>query len=157
MGCSPDVSDARRAHRRAMDTNQPTPTDPNVAAVQRIYEAVELNDVDAVVAELADDVDWAAEAASSSVPWYGSYRGKAEVPRFFKELGAHIEITEFTPLAFTANDTDVIVPVHWSYTVTATGKQAEMTMLHWWRFDDGKVVRFRGAEDTEQSAAAFTP
>jgi len=92
------------------------------------------------------------------VPWYGRFRGKSEVPRFFKELGSSIEIAEFTPLTYTANETDVIVPVHWSYTVHATGRRAEMTMQHWWRFapgPDGRVVWFRGAEDTEQSAAAF--
>jgi hypothetical protein len=30
-----------------------------------------------------------------------------------------------------------------------------MYMQHWWRFADGKVVFFRGSEDTEQSATAF--
>ncbi|HEY5171138.1 MAG TPA: hypothetical protein VIK54_05365 [Acidimicrobiia bacterium] len=29
-------------------------------------------------------------------------------------------------------------------------------MQHWWRFADGKIVFFRGPEDTEQSAAAFS-
>ena len=31
-----------------------------------------------------------------------------------------------------------------------------MYMQHWWRFADGKIVFFRGSEDTEQSAKAFT-
>jgi uncharacterized protein len=131
-------------------------SDSKIEAVQRLYAAVGRNDIDAILAELADDVDWAPEAASTSVPWYGSYHGKSEVPRFFKEIGSSIQITEFTPLAFTSNETDVIVPVRWAYTVNATGKSAAMTMQHWWRFADGKVVFFRGAEDTEQSAAAFS-
>ena len=130
--------------------------DPKIEAVQRLYEAYGRGDVEAVLAEVADDVDWAAEAASTSVPWYGPYQGKGEVPRFFEAIGANIEVTEFTPLSFTSNDTDVIVAVHWAYTVRATGKQAAMGMQHWWRFADGKIVRFRGSEDTEQSAAAFS-
>ena len=77
------------------DTHQPTP-DPKIEAVQRLYAAYGRGDVDAVLAELADDVDWAAEAASTSVPWYGSYRGKGEVPRFFKEIGANVDVTEFS-------------------------------------------------------------
>ena len=40
--------------------------------------------------------------------------------------------------------------------VNATGKSAAMHMQHWWRFADGKIVFFRGSEDTEQSAAAFS-
>jgi ketosteroid isomerase-like protein len=131
-------------------------SDPKVAAVQRVYEAYGRGDVDAVLAEVTDDVNWAAEAASTSVPWYGTYRGKDEVARFFKEIGSNVEVTDFTPLSFTSNDTDVIVAVWWAYTVKATGKRAAMHMQHWWRFADGKIASFRGSEDTEQSAAAFS-
>lgn len=131
-------------------------SDPKIEAVQRIYEAYGRGDVEAVLAEVADDVDWAAEAASASVPWYGSHRGKGEVPRFFQEIGSNVEVTEFTPLSFTSNETDVTVAVWWAFTVRSTGKTAAMQMQHWWRFADGKVVYFRGSEDTEQSAAAFS-
>jgi ketosteroid isomerase-like protein len=133
----------------------PVVDDPKVAAVQRLYAAVFENDLDAILAELADDVDWAADTASASVPWYGSFRGKATVPGFFEALGTNIEITEFTPLGYASNDTDVNVPVRFAYTVRATGASAEMTMQHWWRFADGKIVFFRGAEDSDQSAHAF--
>ena len=131
-------------------------SDPKIKAVQRVYEAYGRRDVEAILAELAEEVDWAAEAASMSVPWYGSYRGKDEVPRFFKDIGSSVEVTEFTPLSFTSNETDVIVAVWWAYTVNATGKRAAMHMQHWWRFADAKIVFFRGSEDTEQSAAAFS-
>ncbi len=50
----------------------------------------------------------------------------------------------------------MIVAVRWAYTVKATGKRAAMQMQHWWRFADGKIVVFRGSEDTGQSAAAFS-
>ena len=130
-------------------------SDPKIESVQRIYEAVGRGDVEAILAEVADDVDWAPEAASASVPWYGVHRGKDGVSRFFEEIGSNVEISEFTPLSFTSNDTDVIATIRWAYKVNATGKSAAMNMQHWWRFDDGKVVFFRGSEDTEQSAAAF--
>jgi uncharacterized protein len=136
------------------DNVQPT-TDPKIEAVQRLYEAYGRGDVDAVLDELAADVDWAAEAASTSVPWYGHYRGENEVPRFFKEIGSNVEVTEFALVSVTSNETDVVATVHWAYTVNATGKSAARYMQHWWRFADGKIVFFRGSEDTEQSAAAF--
>ena len=131
-------------------------SDPKIEAVQRLYAAYGRGDVDAVLAEVADDVDWAAEAASTSARWYGSYRTKGEVPRFFKEIGSSIEVTEFTLLSFTSNESDVMVALRWAYTVNTTGKSAAMHMQHWWRFADGKIVFFRGSEDTEQSAAAFS-
>ncbi len=159
MGSSPDAT-PRPTGALSSDMSQDIATnpgsDPKIDTVQRLYAAYGRGDIDAVLAELTDDVDWAAEAASTSVPWYGSYRGKGEVPRFFKDIGSNIEITEFTPLSFTSNETDVIATVHWAYTVHATGKTAAMYMQHWWRFTDGKIAFFRGSEDTEQSAAAFS-
>ena len=140
-----------QAHARRMTTPQ-----QHLEAVTRLYDAYGRGDVDAVLAELADGVDWAAEAASTSVPWYGPFRGKSEVPRFFKEIGTNIEVTEFSVLGMTSNDTDVVATVHWSFTVRATGKTAAMHMQHWWRFGpDGTIVFFRGSEDSEQTAAAF--
>ena len=129
--------------------------DPKIEAVQRLYGAYAQGDMDGVLAELADDVDWAAEAAGKSVPWWGNFRGSAEVPRFFKEITTSVDITEFDLVSFTSNDSDVVATIHWTYTVRSTGKTASMFMQHWWRFADGKIVFFRGSEDTEQSARAF--
>jgi hypothetical protein len=125
-------------------------------AVGRLYAAYGRGDIEAVLAELADDVDWAAEAASTSVPWYGPFHGKQAVPRFFEAVGSSVDVTEFDIIGMTANDTDVIAAVHWTYTVKATGKSASMHMQHWWRFAENKIVFFRGSEDSEQSARAFS-
>ena len=53
--------------------------DPKIEAVERLYEAYGRVDLEAVLAEVADGVEWAAEAASTSVPWYGPHKGKGEV------------------------------------------------------------------------------
>lgn len=132
-----------------------TNTNPKIESVQRLYAAYADRDIDAVLAELADDVDWAAEAAGDAVPWYGPFRGKHEVPRFFAEIGKNVDVTEFELVGIAANDTDVYSTIHWTYTVHATGRTASMYMQHWWRFADGKIVFFRGSEDSAQSVAAF--
>ena len=141
-------------------TNNPStnPTDSreaNLATVQRFYEAFGRGDLEAALADLADDIDWAAEAAGNAVPWYGNFRGKADVPRFFEAIGSNVEIHEFTPVSFTSNDTDVVATIRWSYTVNATGRSAAMYMQHWWKLAGGKIVFFRGSEDSAQSVAAF--
>jgi ketosteroid isomerase-like protein len=120
-----------------------------------MYEAFGRGDVDAVLQPLADDVDWVAVPGSDAAPWFGTYRGKAEVPRFFGAIVGSVDVTEFTPLSITSNETDVIVAIQWGYRVQATGKTASMVMYHWWRFDDGRVVSVRTAEDTQQAVEAF--
>src|SRR2546423_7474095 len=107
-----------------MSENTHTKSDPKIEAVERLYAAYGRGDVDAVLAELADDVDWAAEASGTSVPWWGPYRGKSEVPRFFKEIGSNVDVTSFDLVSMTSNDTDVVATVHWTFTVNATGKTA---------------------------------
>ena len=82
--------------------------------------------------------------------------GKAELPGFFTALADTVEVLEFTPLAFTASDTDVMVAIRWAFTVNATGRSAALHMQHWWRFADGKIVFVRTCEDTERTAAAFS-
>ena len=148
---------AHLAHGGAMTTNTITDTaQAHRAAVGRLYAAYGRGDMDGVLAEVADDVDWAAEAASTTLPWYGPHHGKHEVPHFFEAIASTIDISEFEIVGLASNETDVVATVHWTFTVKTTGKTASMYMQHWWRFADGKIVFFRGSEDSEQSAAAFS-
>jgi ketosteroid isomerase-like protein len=132
-------------------------TDPKIAAVERLYAAFARGDLDGVLAELAEDVDWAAEAAGSGAPWYGPYRGRDAVPGFFAAIAGAVDIERFEIVGCTSGATDVVATVRWAYRVRATGRRAEMYMQHWWRFADGRIVWFRGSEDSAQTVAAFTP
>jgi ketosteroid isomerase-like protein len=130
-------------------------TRANLDAVGRLYAASGRGDLDAVLAEVADDVDWAAEAAGTAAPWYGRHRGHEGVERFFAAIAEALDITEFDIVGMTANESDVVTTVHWTYTVKATGRRASMYMQHWWRLADGRIVFFRGSEDSLQTAVAF--
>src|SRR5438876_2770627 len=95
--------------------------DTKIQTIQGIYEAFGRGDVDAILDKVTDDVDWAVEAEGSA-PWNGTRRGKGEVSNFFKALGDNVEVTEFTPLAFASNETDVMVVIRYGVRVPATGK-----------------------------------
>ena len=127
----------------------------NLSTVKEIYDAVGRGDVDAIQDRVTDDVDWAADVAGDAAPWYGPRTGKAGVASFFDDLGHSIEITEFTPHSFAAGDDDVHLLVDWTFRSIATGRETSMTMHHYWRLRDGKVVYFRGSEDTETTANAL--
>ena len=122
-------------------------SDPKMDTVAGIYEAFGRGDVEAILAVLTDDVDWAVEA-NGTAPWHGQRRGKAEVAGFFKAIADNVEVTEFVPLAFASNDTDVMVLLRYGHKAKATGKAGTMDLHHWWRFRDGKVYFVRGTEDT---------
>ena len=97
-------------------------SDPKIDVIQRMYAAFGRGDLEALLTDVADDVDWAVQPNATTAPWYGSYRGSAEVPRFFAAIGSSVEVSEFTPLSFTSNDTDVMTTVQWTFTSRATGR-----------------------------------
>ena len=127
----------------------------NLRIVKEIYDAVGRGDVPAILDRVTDDVDWSAEAASGAAPWWGPRTCKSGVASFFRDLADSIEITEFTPHSFAAGPDGVHLLVRWTFRSLATGRQASMTMHHYWRIRDGKIEYFRGSEDTEQTASLF--
>jgi ketosteroid isomerase-like protein len=130
-------------------------TDPLIAAVQRAYEAFARGDLEAVLVDIDDDVLWEAVPSSDAAPWYGTYRGKGEVPQFFKEIGTNVEVTEFAPVSFTTSDTDVVAVVRWGFRALATGRQVVTEIVHLFRFTGDKVTYVRTWEDTAEAAAAL--
>ena len=130
----------------------------NIETVQRIYEAFGRGDVESILAWVGDDVDWGSEPESNVAPWHGRRTTKAEVVDFFTQIGANLEVTDFTPLAFASNDTDVMAVIRFGTRVPATGKSGAMDLHHWWRFDgDGKIRFYRGTEDTALTKELLTP
>ena len=129
----------------------------NLRVVEEIYDAVGRGDVTAILDRVTDDVDWSAEAASDAAPWYGPRTGKTGVASFFRDLAENIEITEFIPHGFAAGGDDVHLLVRFGFRSVTTGRQASMTMHHYWRVRNGKIEYFRGSEDTEQTARVLTP
>jgi uncharacterized protein len=124
----------------------------NLTIVREIYEAVGRADVPAILDRVSADVDWAAEAASKTAPWHGARAGKDGVASFFGDLATSIEISSFNPHSFAAGEHDVHLLVDWTFRSIQTGREASMTMHHYWRLQDGAVTYFRGSEDTELTA-----
>ena len=127
----------------------------NLAIVKEIYDAVGRGDVTAILDRVSDDADWAAEAASKTAPWHGPRAGKDGVASFFSDLATSIEIGAFTPRSFAAGEGDVHLLVDWTIRSLTTGREASMTMHHYWHLRHGQVTYFRGSEDTELTAEVF--
>jgi uncharacterized protein len=131
--------------------------DDNIKTIQSVYEAFGRGDIQAVLEAITDDVDWAAEASSTAVPWYGVRHGKDGVAAFFEAFGSTMEVREFNPYAFAANDNEVHTVVHCRASSRATGKEIDHDLHHYFRFENGKIAFYRGTEDTAQTMAALIP
>ena len=129
--------------------------DANIKVISEVYQAFGRGDVAAILDAVTDDVDWAAEAASSAAPWYGVRHGKDAVAAFFSDFGSAMDVEEFTPVSFAASDTDVLTVVRFRARSRRTGKPADMNLHHYFKFRDGKVAYYRGTEDTAQTEAVL--
>jgi ketosteroid isomerase-like protein len=127
----------------------------NIKTIQSVYEAFGRGDVATILDALADDVDWASDAIDTSVPWYGVKLGKAQVADFFGAFGSSMDVDEFNPVSYAANDTEVHTLVKLRSRAKTTGVASEMYLHHYFRFADGLITYYRGSEDSAQTVAAL--
>jgi ketosteroid isomerase-like protein len=129
--------------------------DDNIKTIKTVYEAFGRGDVPAILDAVSDDVDWAAETNSTVAPWYGVRHGKSGVAAFFDAFASMMDVEEFTPISFAANETDVLTVVRFRAKVRATGRTAAMHLHHYFKFHSGKIVYYRGSEDSAQTVAVL--
>jgi ketosteroid isomerase-like protein len=134
------------------------PATPNVAAVRAIYAAFPRGDVAAILDQLDDDVSWGIESAATEVPAYGIGRGRAHVAKFFAAWTETADFHAFEAGGFVAAGDHVYNTLSYELTVKATGKRVKNAgCAQQWTFKDGKVIRWRGWEDTAATRDAYRP
>jgi ketosteroid isomerase-like protein len=128
----------------------------HIEKVQSIYAAFGRGDVPAILAHLAEDVEWEYGHNSTQVPWLQPRRGRTAVGGFFQAL-ADLDISAFQPKTFLESGNVVVVLLDLEATVRSTGRPVvEVDEVHIWYFNDaGQVGRFRHRADTHQHQAAW--
>jgi len=129
----------------------------NIETIKSVYAEFGRGDVAAILDAVTDDVDWGTETSSKGAPWYGARTGKEGVGAFFDAFGKTMEVEDFTPLTFAADDNgDVLTVVRFATRSRDTGKLAKMDLHHWFRFTNGKISFYRGSEDTAITVETLT-
>lgn len=128
----------------------------NLQVVHQAYEAFGRGDVPGVLALLADDVEWSTPGPPDVVPYAGSRTGQEQVEGYFEAFGGAVEVSEFEPEKFFAEEDMVVVLGHYAFQVKSTGKAVDTDWVHAFTLKDGEIAQFRGYEDSAAVAAAFT-
>jgi uncharacterized protein len=129
--------------------------DDRIKLIGSLYEAFGRGDTNFILEALADNVDWGVETSTEAAPWYGTRLGKTAVGSFFEQFGSTMEVDEFTPLSFAANEDSVFALVKCRARVRSTGNPVNMDLHHYFRFDGDKIAYYRGTEDTAQVDGAL--
>ncbi len=128
----------------------------NSATVQGLYAAFGRGDVPAILEKLADDVVWESEGPAI-LAFTGVRHGKAEAKGFFDALGANHADPQLTITEYVASGDIVMTIGRYAATMKATGKKFDTPIAHYWKFRDGKVVRYIGFANTAAAVEALQP
>jgi ketosteroid isomerase-like protein len=136
----------------------PEAATPNVEAVRAIYAAFPRGDVPFILDQLDDDVSWGIDSVVTEVPAYGVRRGRADVARFFAAWGETADFHTFEAGNFVAAGDHVFNTLSYELTVKATGKRVKCSgSAQQWTLKNGKVIRWRGWEDTAATRDGYRP
>jgi hypothetical protein len=147
----------RRSRRiRSVVFEEATPMNKNIETVQNIYAAYGRGDMQYILDQCDDDVSWGIESvAAGEVPPHGVGRGKEHVRRFFAAWAANADFQSFATTDFVAAGDHVFNHLQYELTVKATGKKVKNFCMQHWTFRNGRLVRWRGYEDTAATRDAF--
>ena len=120
----------------------------NMTTVQGIYDAFGRGDVQWILDQLDDDVEWEEGIRDTGLPYLRPGRGKAHVASFFEALAGNLELTRFEPGPLCDGGDVVMVPVLHTGRIVGGGDIPLNWEAHYWRFgSDGKVSAFRHIAD----------
>jgi ketosteroid isomerase-like protein len=124
-----------------------------VAEGYRLFQAGEIS---RLLERFHDDAEWIGPDAEP-VPFAGSFHGKAEVARFFAEVGAALQPTRFIVHDIIAENDKVVVTGEATWQVKSTGRSYNNPWVDVFTLRDGKVARVEAYYDTAPAERAFRP
>jgi ketosteroid isomerase-like protein len=128
----------------------------NVPVVQRSYEAFARGDMDAVLADMDEGIEW---QQAQGLPHGGTYRGVADVrANVFDPLDRDWwSAFAAEPAEFLDAGDEVVVLGRYRGVAKETGKVLDVPFVHVWSLRDGKAWRFRQFLDTAGWVEALAP
>ena len=124
----------------------------NVALVEAIYAAFGTGDVPGVLARMSADIVWN-EAENFPYADRNPYLGpEAVLTGVFARIGEEWDGFTVVPEDLLDAGNTVVVLGRYTGTYKATGRTLDAQLVHVWRIEDGKVVRFQQYTDTLQTA-----
>jgi uncharacterized protein len=127
----------------------------NIKRVQDAYAAFGRGDMQTLMDMLHPDVSWGMVGDPKDVPMAGIHAGKSGVGEFFRLLHEVQQLEKFEPLKFLAGDDTVAVIGHTNWTMNRNGVSGDNEWVHVYTFKDGKIIQYRGHQDTAKLAAAY--
>ena len=134
-----------------MTSTAPSPLE----IAQRAYVAFDRDDLDGVLADLDDAIEW---QQAQGLPHGGTYHGIADVRKNVFDPLDRDWWDEFTatPHQFIDGGDEIVVLGRYRGTAKRSGRALDVPFVHVWTITGEKVVRFRQFLDTAGWNAALS-
>jgi ketosteroid isomerase-like protein len=126
----------------------------NVQRTKDAYAAFGRGDLDGVMRDMADEVEWVFPGPSD-LPTAGTVRGKQAVQAWFGTLAQEIDFQRFEPYQFVAQGDTVVVLIHAEATVRHNQRRYTNEAAQVCTYRDELAVRFQAFEDTAAIMDAY--
>jgi uncharacterized protein len=132
-------------------------SDSNIAIVQQIYAAFGKGDVAAILEHISDDLrHFGVVTEQNQLPWQIQITKKKDVPLFFQALAETSDFTRFEFRDFAVGGDQVYCTVSFDLTFRRNGRKVTQdNAIHRFTFRNGKVIEWRGTEDSAKMNAAY--
>lgn len=118
----------------------------NSDIIEGLYASFAQGDVPAVLAAMADDIQW---TEADGFPLAGTYVGPQSVLEgVFMRLGEIGDEWAAVPEQIVADGDTVVALGNYTWKHTSSGKPAVVKMVHVWTLEGGKVTAFQQHVDT---------
>ncbi len=126
----------------------------NVGVVQQAYQNFKTGDIDALLGQMADDIDWRLPDIEN-VPFAGRRQGRAGVSQFFSTLAETQDALQFEPREFIAQGDKVVSLGQYTWRIKSSGREYGGDFAHVFTIRDGRIAGFHEYMDTAAAAEAF--
>ncbi len=112
-----------------------------ISTVKGFCDAFSRGDIASLLDGVADDLSWEFERPSE-ILYSGIRRSRKEVTEYFSALASQTVVNSLEMSEFLAGNDAVAAFRRLQTTVRATGIRVNTPLAHYFKFRDGKVIRF---------------
>lgn len=121
--------------------------------LETLFAAFNRGDIPFILSHVAEECTLRGTLAPE-LPYCGNFRGVAGAAKYFEGIAKALEPSELVVDRYVCEGEHAVAVARWRGKARATGKTFDTPLALYFRFRDGKMIDFRGHEDTAVTVAA---
>ncbi len=132
-------------------------SEQNIQVAKELYAAFQRGDIGSIMKHVSDDLDgFGIISERQLIPWHIQVSKKADVPKFFQAVSETAEFTRFEAHDFAAGSDCVYCTCSFDAKFRRNNRKVTVDIeIHRFKFKDGKVIEWRGTEDTARISGEY--